>query len=108
MDLHVDQEKENVYSLGLLILYMSMPFDYKGLYFDEREFLEDGMFNWGVEFDKYYSVIDHMDTQFNFEQTNPVSGSGIYDVDSEDISKYDNILVNFKKSQKKVATNRTA
>lgn len=41
-NLKINREKENVYSLGLIILYMAMPFNYKAMYYGDRTFKETG------------------------------------------------------------------
>lgn len=43
--LKIDFEKENVYSLGLIVLYIAMPFNYKGMYFDNLRLDEESTSN---------------------------------------------------------------
>ena len=38
----IDIEKENVYSLGLIILCIAMIFNYKALYYETEKFNETG------------------------------------------------------------------
>lgn len=80
MEIH--KEKENVYSLGLIVLYIASLFDFKGLYFEEREFSEDG-----TEFNHYYPEIEGADMRFNFSKSREISDEGIYNVESEPVQR---------------------
>jgi hypothetical protein len=81
-NLEIHKEKENVYSLGLIVLYIASLFDFKGLYYNEREFKEDG-----VEFNHYYPEVEGADMRFNFSKSREINEQGEYNVESEHIQK---------------------